>query len=223
MTLNVNRVKTANRDDWLIPVDYLVIHYTAVDLKDTLAIFTNPESCVSSHLVIDTDGEIYELVDCLNGHVHRGWHAGVSEWEGVHGLNDCSIGIELVNYNGNVFPFTDEQYHSLHGVMARFKEHYPNLRHPERVVGHEHIAGFRGKADPGMLFDWHRFYRENYPGYEAPLRPAVCPKALQERLMQLKASEPESIEAKSHFWHSVSLLTETTVRLIEEAKGTVGS
>ncbi|WP_419832717.1 N-acetylmuramoyl-L-alanine amidase [Endozoicomonas atrinae] len=219
MTLNVNRVKTANRDDWLIPVDYLVIHYTAVDLKDTLDIFMNPESCVSSHLVIDTDGEIYELVDCLNGHAYRGWHAGVSEWEGVQGLNDCSIGIELVNYNGNVFPFTEEQYQSLHWVMARFKEHYPNLRNPERVIGHEHIAGFRGKADPGVLFDWSRFYQENYPTLTAPLRPAVCPKALQESLMQLKESEPESQAAKSQFWRSVSLLTETTVRLIEEAKG----
>ncbi|MGI2028764.1 N-acetylmuramoyl-L-alanine amidase [Endozoicomonas sp. ALB115] len=218
MTLNVNRVKTANRDDWLIPVDYLVIHYTAVDLKDTLDIFMNPESCASSHLVIDTDGEIYELVDCLDGHVYRGWHAGVSEWEGVQGFNDCSIGIELVNYNGNVFPFTEAQYRSLQQVMARFKEHYPDLRDPERVLGHEHIAGFRGKADPGILFDWPRFYRENYPGPEAPCRPALCPKALQESLLQLQKSEPESQTEKSQFWRSVSLLTETTIRLIAEAK-----
>lgn len=218
MTLNVNRVKTANRDDWLIPVDYLVIHYTAVDLKDTLDIFMNPESCASSHLVIDTDGEIYELVDCLNGQAYRGWHAGVSEWEGVQGLNDCSVGIELVNYNGNVFPFTDEQYQSLQQVMAKLKEHYPALRDPERVLGHEHIAGFRGKADPGVLFDWCRFYRENYPGQQAPRRPAVCPKALQASLMQLKKSEPDSPAGKSQFWRSVSSLTETTVRLIAEAE-----
>ncbi len=217
MTLNVNRIKTANRDDWLIPVDYLVIHYTAVDLKGTLDIFMNPESCVSSHLVIDTDGTIYELVDCLDGQAYRGWHAGVSQWEGIQGLNDCSIGIELVNYNGNVFPFTEEQYRSLHQVVVRFKEHYPNLRDPQRVIGHEHISGFRGKADPGVLFDWPRFYRENYPEFTAPVRQAMCPAALQESLMQLKESEPESPEAKSQFWRSVSLLTETTVRLIQEA------
>ncbi|WP_201772462.1 N-acetylmuramoyl-L-alanine amidase [Endozoicomonas elysicola] len=213
----MNRIKTANWDDWLIPVDYLVIHYTAVDLQDTLDIFMNPESCVSSHLVIDTDGAIYELVDCLSGQACRGWHAGVSHWEGVQGLNDCSIGIELVNYNGNVFPFTDAQYQSLHQVVARFKEHYPNLRDPQRVIGHEHISGFRGKADPGVLFDWPRFYRENYPELTAPLRQAVCPAVLQESLMLLKESEPESPEAKSQFWRSVSLLTETTVRLIQEA------
>ncbi len=217
MTLNVNRVKTANWDDWIIPVDYLVIHYTAVDLKDTLDIFMNPESCVSSHLVIDTDGEIYELVDCLNGQAYRGWHAGVSEWNGAQGLNDCSIGIELVNYNGNVFPFTEEQYQSLNNVVTRFKEHYPSLRDPQRVIGHEHISGFRGKADPGVLFDWPRFYLENYPELTAPMRQAICPQALQESLMLLKESEPQSLEAKSQFWRSVSLLTETTVRLIHEA------
>lgn len=217
MKLTVNRVKTANRDDWIIPVDYLVLHYTAMDLKDTLDIFMNPESCVSSHLIIDTDGAVYELVDCLNGQACRGWHAGVSQWEGVKGLNDCSIGIELVNYNGNVLPYTEAQYQSLFQVVAKFKQHYPNLRDPKRVIGHEHISGFRGKVDPGIGFDWPRFYRENYPESPAPARQAVCPSALQESLMQLKESEPESAEAKSQFWRSVSLLTETTVRLIQEA------
>lgn len=217
MTLNVNRVKTANWDGLIISVDYLVIHYTAADLKDTLDIFMNPELCVSSHLVIDTDGEIYELVDCLDGQSCRGWHAGVSEWNGVQGLNDCSIGIELVNYNGNIFPFTEKQYQSLNKVVTRFKEHYLSLQNPHRVIGHEHISGFRGKADPGVLFDWPRFYQENYPELAPPIRQAVCPKALQESLMQMKEHEPQSAEAKSEFWRSVSLLTETTVRLIQEA------
>ena len=217
MTLNVNRVPTANRDDRLIPVHYLVIHYTAVDLQETLDIFMNPESCVSSHLVIDTDGTLYELVDCLNGQARRGWHAGVSQWEGIQGLNDCSIGIELVNYNGNLFPYTEAQYQSLRQVVARLKAHYPDLQNPDRVMGHEHVSGFRGKADPGLLFDWSRFYRENYPDSPAPVRQAVCPVPLQESLMHLKASEPESPEAKRQFWRSVSLLTETTLRLLRES------
>ena len=165
MTLNVNRVKTANRDDRLIPVDYLIIHYTAVDLKDTLDIFINPESSVSSHLVIDTNGDIYELVDCLNGQAQRGWHAGVSEWQGVQGLNDCSVGIELVNYNGNVFPFTDGQYQSLQRVMARLQEHYPKLRDPERVIGHEHIAGFRARPTPDCCLTGPGFTGRTTPGW----------------------------------------------------------
>ncbi|MFK0571760.1 N-acetylmuramoyl-L-alanine amidase [Endozoicomonas sp.] len=217
MALNVNSLKTVNRDERVIPVEYLVLHYTAVDLQETLAIFTNPKSCVSSHLVIDTDGEVYELVDCLEGRAFRGWHAGVSQWEGVQGLNDCSIGIELVNYNGNVFPFTDAQYLSLHRVVSRLKEHYPNLQNPRQIVGHEQIAGFRGKADPGLCFDWVRFYSENYPGVTPPQRQAVCPAELQARLLQLRESEPESPEERSKFWCSVSALTETTVRLIQEA------
>ncbi|MGB0361188.1 MAG: N-acetylmuramoyl-L-alanine amidase, partial [Endozoicomonas sp.] len=217
MSLTVNSLKTSNRDNWEIPVEFLVLHYTAVDLQETLALFTNPESSISSHLVIDTNGDIYELVDCLSGKALRAWHAGVSEWAGITGFNDCAIGIELVNYNGNVFPFTEAQYNALKQVMIQLKEHYPCLANPERVVGHEQIAGFRGKADPGRCFDWSRFYQENYPELVAPSRSAVCPEELQNSLSMLSKSEPRSMEGKSDFWRSVSFLTETTIRLIKKA------
>ncbi|WP_299729577.1 N-acetylmuramoyl-L-alanine amidase [uncultured Endozoicomonas sp.] len=220
MSLTVNSLKTKNRDDWEIPVEFLVLHYTAVNLEETLALFTNPESSVSSHLVIDITGDIYELVDCLDGRALRAWHAGVSEWAGMTGLNDCSIGIELVNYNGNVFPYTEAQYGALKQVMLQLKKHYPNLASPERVVGHEHIAGFRGKADPGLCFDWLRFYQESYPEVTAPDRQSVCPVDLQSSLVMLSKSEPESPEAKSDFWRSTSLLTETSIRLIQQASST---
>ena len=50
---------------------------------------------------------------------------------------------------------------------------FPALKSPERVLGHEQIAGFRGKADPGLCFNWPRFYAEVYPGQVAPERRAV--------------------------------------------------
>ena len=218
---NANRLRTPNQDCRTIPVDYLVIHYTAVNLQETLSIFTNPKSNASAHLVIDRDGTVYELVECLNGKAHRAWHAGQSRWNGAENFNDCSVGIELVNYNGNLFPFTEAQYQSLHQAVDTLKQHYPQLQDPECVVGHEQIAGFRGKSDPGICFDWCRFYRENYPGVTEPVREAVCPPQLQQSLLQLKGSEPESAQGKNDFWRSVSLLTETTIRLIEDARGEV--
>ena len=214
--MKVNRIETVNQTRQIIPVEFLVLHYTAVDLNETLAIFTDPDPGASAHLVIDTDGQVYELVRCLDGQALRAWHAGVSQWQRWQGLNDCAIGIELVNFNGNVFPFTDEQYLSLQQVVRRLRAHYSSLHDPERVVGHEQIAGFRGKADPGLCFDWPRFYRENYAGMTPPQRTGVCPVPLQERLLQLRACEPESPEKKSQFWQAISLLTETAIGLIEQ-------
>ena len=214
--MKVNRIETVNQTRQVISVEFLVLHYTAVDLKETLAIFTDPDSVASAHLVIDTDGQVYELVPCLDGQALRAWHAGVSQWQHWQGLNDCAIGIELVNFNGNVFPFTDEQYLSLQQVVRQLQAHYSSLHDPERIVGHEQIAGFRGKADPGLCFDWPRFYRENYPGMSAPQRLSVCPPRLQERLIQLRACQPESPEKRSEFWQAISLLTETAIGLIEQ-------
>ena len=215
---NATRLRTPNQDDRTISVDYLVIHYTAVNLREALSIFTDPTSNVSAHLVIDLDGALYELVECLNGKAFRAWHAGKSQWNGIHNFNDCSIGVELVNYNGNLFCFTEAQYQSLEQVVETLKQHYPQLKDPARVVGHEQIAGFRGKADPGICFDWCRFYRNSYPRAIAPARKAVCPPQLQQSLLRLKESEPKSSQDKSDFWRSVSTVTETSIRLIEDAK-----
>lgn len=218
--MKIHRLKTTNQTPRVISVEFLVLHYTAVDLHETLAIFTDPDSGASAHLVVDTDGQVYELVACLDGRALRAWHAGVSCWQHWQGLNDCAIGIELVNFNGNVFPFTDAQYRSLQQLIKQLQAHYPDLHEPERIIGHEHIAGFRGKADPGLCFDWPRFYRENYPGMAAPQRLGVCPTPLQERLVRLSASEPESAAQKNQFWQSISLLTETAISLVKQCEST---
>jgi len=171
-------------------VEFVVIHYTAATLTRTLDIFMDRAREVSAHIVIDTDGSVYEVVPCLSGEAMRAWHAGKSRLETVEGgnpkiiegLNDCSIGMELVNLNGNLFGYTEAQYASLCSVMERLKSHYPALRRPESVVGHEHIAGFRGKCDPGRCFEWDRFYSLSYPNQGAPRRDPVCSAAVAEGL-----------------------------------------
>ncbi|MRI33128.1 N-acetylmuramoyl-L-alanine amidase [Endozoicomonas sp. OPT23] len=205
--MNIKRISSPNCDHIEIPVEYLVLHYTAVDLQETLQIFTT-EGGVSAHLVIDVDGTAHELVDCLQGKAHRAWHAGVSRWHEREAFNDFAIGIELVNYNGNIFPYTDAQYDSLFEIVQQLQALYPALNDPERILGHEQIAGFRGKADPGICFDWHRFYQHVCPNQMYPARHSICSKELQQQLLEQAGKAPETEEERSAFWKKLSQFTE---------------
>lgn len=211
MPLNVTKIPSPNRDERIIPVEFLVLHYTAVSLQDTLDLFLNPERSVSAHLVVDRDGSVFELVDCLEGQAMRGWHAGVSQWQQWQSFNDFSIGIELVNYNGNVFEYTDEQYASLREIITRLKNAYPALRNPERILGHEQIAGQRGKMDPGVCFDWSRFFTENYSGEPQPERASICSPDLIKSLRAMAAHAPEEEKQCSQFWASASSMAEASM------------
>ena len=97
------------------------------------------------------------------------------------GFNNFSIGIELVNYNGNFYPYTKEQYEALQALLKELKTHYPALKDPNRVLGHEHIASHRGKVDPGHGFDWPLFFKMNYPEVKAPVRKPLLPRKLKEQ------------------------------------------
>lgn len=213
--LTPHRISTPNYDPRPIDVRFLILHYTAVDLARTLEIFTDPARKVAAHLVLDVDGALYECAPCWQGEAQRGWHAGVSRWhDGVtewETLNDWSIGVEMVNYNGNIFAFTDAQYATLATMVAHLRQHYPALRRAEAVLGHEQIAGFRGKADPGWCFDWPRFFAACYPDQPAPSRQPVCPPALRDALARLAEVAPTTAPAANAFWERVSLLTETAV------------
>ena len=133
----------------------LVLHYTGMrSATDALARLCDPAAKVSAHYLIDEDGTVVALVpDEL-----RAWHAGVSWWRGRSGLNDVSIGIELVNpgHEWGYRPFPAAQMAALlelaHGLVRRWA--IP----AERVLGHSDIAPAR-KEDPGELFDWPQLAR----------------------------------------------------------------
>lgn len=77
-----------------IDARYLVIHYTAgPSAKSAINWFKNKDANASAHLVIDFDGSITQMVpfDTV------AWHAGISSWDGLSGLNQYALGIELVN------------------------------------------------------------------------------------------------------------------------------
>jgi len=128
----------------------LVLHYTGMQsAAAALARLCDPAAKVSSHYVVDEDGTVHALVE----EDRRAWHAGVSYWRGDVGLNDRSIGIEIVNpgheWGYRAFPAAQmaavaelcRGIVARHGVPAR------------NVVAHSDIAPDR-KQDPGELFDW---------------------------------------------------------------------
>ena len=212
--------RSPNFDPVQIPVEFLVLHYTAENLQSTLEIFMDTSRKVSSHLVIDQNGDIYELVECLNGAAQRAWHAGQSYWvdNGTRWekFNDFSIGIEIVNLNGNLLPFSPQQYDALNAVTSHLRSHYPALNSPHRVVGHEQIAGWRGKVDPGILFDWPAYFQQNYGGIDIPVRENYCHPEIADSCQRLVGAFPKDTSLPPQFWRAISHAMETIHRLIQE-------
>ena len=114
---------------------------------------------VSSHYIIDRTGKIIELASPLD---FITYHAGVSQYyiEKQHkvltGCNNHMIGIELIG-DGNVLPYTTEQYSSCGKLCAYLCDEYEIQ--PIGIVGHEHISPGR-KVDPGKYFDWWKLFTE---------------------------------------------------------------
>ena len=133
-------------------VDTLILHYTGMpSAAAALERLCDPAAAVSAHYLIDEDGSTTRLVP----EERRAWHAGASIWAGRARLNDCSIGIELVNpgHEWGYRPFTEAQYASCIALCRAILERWPIP--PHRVLAHSDVAPER-KQDPGELFDWAR-------------------------------------------------------------------
>ena len=134
------------------PIDVLLLHYTGMpDHKQALAWLCNPDSKVSSHYFVHTDGRVVQLVD----EERRAWHAGLSLWAGESDINSRSIGIEIANagHPGGLPDYPDGQIDAVislcQGILARHQ--IP----PHRVLGHSDVAPGR-KTDPGERFPWSK-------------------------------------------------------------------
>ncbi len=157
---------------------YLVMHYTAVTrAAGSASWFLDKNAKASAHLLIDRDGSIIQFAP-FNIVT---WHAGVSKWNGLNGLNQYAIGIELVNggrltKSGNnwMCPVDKRVVPDSEVVMAKHKnentiEGWQDYTAAQMevateiaallvktyklkdVVGHDDIAPFR-KSDPGPAF-----------------------------------------------------------------------
>lgn len=158
---------------------YLVLHYTAGrSLESSVASLCTkkPSGNASAHVVLGRDGRIVQLApfDVVT------WHAGISAWDGLSGLNAHSIGIEMDNAGaldrvGGQYlswfrqAYPDDQVHVAahpHGGPVRGWHAYTGAQIEraielaellvatyglQEVLGHEDIAPGR-KSDPGPAF-----------------------------------------------------------------------
>ena len=85
-----------------------------------------------AHYLIAKNGTVYRILDPR----FRANHAGVSMWNGLKGLSDYSLGIELEGYH-NV-PFTDRQYRSLRELLGILQKRF-RVKDKD-VLGHYRVA-----------------------------------------------------------------------------------
>ena len=131
-------------------IDMLLLHYTGMPTAaEAVARLRDPASRVSSHYVVEEDGLVWQLV----AEERRAWHAGISHWRGYSGLNDRTVGIEIVNpgHQWGYRPFPALQMAAVCDLCLSVLERHPILA--RNVVAHSDVAPDR-KDDPGELFDW---------------------------------------------------------------------
>jgi len=133
-----------------VTIDTIVLHATVLNaLEEVIEKFADPHSRVSAHYTIDRDGTLV----CHVPERLRAWHAGESKMkDGRKGVNDFSIGIELVNLNDGKDPFPDAQIRALRQLLTAIVARHP-IRH---IVTHYECADPPGrKSDPtGFQKSW---------------------------------------------------------------------
>lgn len=175
-------VATNNKGETIEP-KFLIMHYTASPSADnTISWFKNPKSRASAHVVISRTGEVTQMVPFNQ----KAWHAGLSEWNNLVGMNNYAIGIELENagklmfqsdnrwisWFGAAYPDEEvlEAVHKFEDEMAGW--HLFTQKQLEAavqvaltvvdhyglvdVIGHDDVAPTR-KVDPGPAFPMMSF------------------------------------------------------------------
>lgn len=127
------------------PVSVLVFHCFALPTKKMLDLLK--KSGASVHYIIQRNGKVLKLVD----EEKVAYHAGLSFWRNMNGLNGKSIGIELQNSEMGQQKYTAAQIKSLIKLAQDIIKRH-NIE-PQNIVGHSDIAPTR-KPDPSKFFPW---------------------------------------------------------------------
>ncbi|CAN0009486.1 unnamed protein product, partial [Phaeothamnion confervicola] len=131
-------------------IDAVIVHSTVINtLEGTERAFLDDKvRRVSAHYVVDRDGTVVQMVD----ERFTAWHAGVSELAGRTGVNDFSIGIEIVNLNDGKDPYTDAQYDAVARIIRDLRSRWeiPD----SRVTSHANIARPVGRKSDPVGFDF---------------------------------------------------------------------
>lgn len=178
----VNYRPTPNKGGKYIP-QYLIMHYTAATTEESaISWLVSPIAQASAHLIIGREGTITQLApfNIVN------WHAGKSSWGGLIGMNQYSIGIEMVNAGRlskigekYICPVDKREVNKDDVLLATHKnethealwQEYPEAQlevsqeiasllvktyNLVDILGHEDISPIR-KSDPGPAFPMKSF------------------------------------------------------------------
>jgi len=153
-----------NHDERMLSADMLLLHYTGMtSTADAIERLCDPEAKVSSHYVVEEDGNVLQLVP----ESRRAWHAGLSSWDGVSDTNSRSIGIEIAN-PGHSYGYPDFPEAQIVAVIALCRDIVE--RHcirAECVLAHSDVAPQR-KLDPGEKFPWARLHGAGVGAWVTP-------------------------------------------------------
>ncbi len=107
-------------------------------LEDTAHFLRSPEFQVSSHYLIGTNGKIVSIVP----EEHIAWHIGAnSQWKNMKGLNQYSIGIELIHISTeNKKGYPKAQIESLNFLLANIIYRY-QLGTEEIITQQQALSG----------------------------------------------------------------------------------
>jgi len=135
-------------------IDFILLHHMQAN-NIQHALDQLYEHKVSSHYLIDDDGNIFQLIDDFD----FAFHAGVSYWHGIDGLNKNSLGIEILSSDPFNKGFNNQQMQSVVEIC-----HHLMIKHEiasRNVIGHSDVAYFKDtgfldrKQDPSHLFNWN--------------------------------------------------------------------
>lgn len=133
------------------PIRYLILHHTAASLPSSMQILQGKDETnkVGIHYLVcnNPDAKIYRFAP---EHLATS-HAGKSAWRQDQSLNQSSVGIEIVNLDGNLNPYSPSQISQLIALCQEIVIRYKI--DPTHVLAHSDIAIGR-KKDPGSLFPW---------------------------------------------------------------------
>lgn len=145
---------TADPDGGLRPLKTelpagVVIHHTVTyNLNSTVSYFKRND--VDVHFVIGHDGKVVQMVDCNKAAAH----AGKSEWDGMEGLNDYFVGIELVNLG----PLTKN---SQGGYVDAYNRAFSGPVRERKAFGHKYWEACT-KEQEQALVDLCRWLMDRY-------------------------------------------------------------
>jgi N-acetyl-anhydromuramyl-L-alanine amidase AmpD len=157
------------------PIQALILHHTAGSLASSYDVLQGRKSDhrVGIHYLV-TD-EAKPRVIAMVPESKAAFHAGKSAWRQFDSLNQPSIGIEIINLDGNVHPYTPAQKEVIANLCADILRRNPGIA-PTEVLAHSDVAVGR-KVDPGLLFPWAELAARNVGAWPSPADVAAFTKS----------------------------------------------